>query len=148
MLHIISTMQDNFIEFIEQDPVRPEISAESRIGKNKEVIVLLDTEISELPLSIICVSYQNTIPNSTEQLFEDCLIPDIAVFYSVWSYAPGCGRNIILKMVNYMMKHKPEIRRMITLSPSTDIVKKFHITNGASEYRVNVNTTNYEYYFK
>ena len=148
MLHIINTMQDNFIEFIEQDPVRPEISAESRIGKNKEVIVLLDTEISELPLSIICVSYQNTIPNSTEQLFEDCLKPDIAVFYSVWSYAPGCGRNIILKMVNYMMKYKPEIRRMITLSPSSDIVKKFHIGNGASEYRVNVDTTNYEYYFK
>ena len=148
MLHIINTMQDNFIEFIEQDPVRPEISAESRIGKNKEVIVLLDTEISELPLSIICVSYQNTIPNSTVQLFEDCLEPDIAVFYSVWSYAPGCGRNIILKMVNYMMKYKPEIRRMITLSPSSDIVKKFHIDNGASEYRVNVDTTNYEYYFE
>jgi hypothetical protein len=39
----------------------------------------------------------------------------------------------------------PSIERFVTLSPKTEMARRFHTKNGAGVYRENSNTVNYEY---
>ena len=41
----------------------------------------------------------------------------IAVFYTVWSYKKGAGREIIFEAQKEIKKTKPYIKRFVTLSP-------------------------------
>ena len=41
---------------------------------------------------------------------------DIAVFYTVWSYAKGAGRKMVLETAEYLKKERG-IKRFVTLSP-------------------------------
>ena len=72
-------------------------------------------------------------------------VPTTAVFYTIWSYAPGAGRNLIFEAVDYIKTTYPSIRRFVTLSPKTEMAKRFHIKNGAITFRENQETVNYEY---
>jgi hypothetical protein len=47
--------------------------------------------------------------------------------------------------VLFRSESKPEITRFITLSPKTEMAKRFHTKNGAGVYRENDETVNYEY---
>jgi len=44
-----------------------------------------------------------------------------------------------------MMKQSNHLNRLITLSPLTDMARKFHLKNGAREVQVNPTTQNFEY---
>ena len=44
-----------------------------------------------------------------------------------------------------MIKGSHHIDRLITLSPLTDMARKFHLKNGAKEVQVNLTTQNFEY---
>ena len=44
-----------------------------------------------------------------------------------------------------MIKESHHIDRLITLSPLTDMARKFHLKNGAKEVQVNLTTQNFEY---
>jgi hypothetical protein len=44
-----------------------------------------------------------------------------------------------------MIKKSNHLHRLITLSPLTDMARKFHLNNGAKELRVNKTTVNFEY---
>jgi len=44
-----------------------------------------------------------------------------------------------------MMKQSNHLNRLITLSPLTDMARKFHLKNGAKEVQVNTTTQNFEY---
>ena len=141
MIHVIKTINDPLCKLILDDPVRPEISIDDRIYYNKEILVLLNNNVAE---SVICVSYQNFIPRSTEELISSDSA-DIAIFYTIWSYKPGSGRRLIFKAKDYIKEHRPEIKRFITLSPQTFTASRFHTNNGAKVLRVNKNSVNYEY---
>ena len=39
----------------------------------------------------------------------------------------------------------PEIKRFVTLSPLTEVARRFHTRNGAVELQVNSETQNFEY---
>ena len=39
----------------------------------------------------------------------------------------------------------PELNRLITLSPLTEMARNFHLRNGAVELQVNEKTQNFEY---
>jgi hypothetical protein len=91
------------------------------------------------------VSYQSLIPTSESELFCVSDSPQVAVFYTIWSYHPGAGRQLIFDSVEFMKHHRPYIQRFVTLSPKTDMAKKFHLKNGAIVYRDNADTVNYEY---
>ena len=39
----------------------------------------------------------------------------------------------------------PHIKRFVTLSPKTEMAKKFHLRNGATELQENETTVNFEY---
>ncbi len=143
MLHLIESLTDKFFELIYQDPVRPNVPHVDRIGANKDIFVFRDED--DKVKAITCVSYQSSIPTKESELFETTDSPSIAVFYTIWSYVPGAGRALIFDAVRHIKESKPEITRFITLSPKTEMAKRFHTKNGAGVYRENNETVNYEY---
>ena len=143
MLDLIKTLSDNFLKFLSEDPVRPNIPHIDRIGDNKDIFVMRGEDDSVT--AITCVSYQNTIPTTEGELFQVSGQPDTAVFYTIWSYKPGAGRQLIFESVKYIKDNKPNITRFITLSPKTDMARRFHLKNGAIVFRENGETVNYEY---
>ena len=143
MLHLIESLTDKFFELIYQDPVRPNVPHVDRIGANKDIFVFRDE--NDKVKAITCVSYQSSIPTKESELFETTDNPSIAVFYTIWSYVPGAGRALIFDAVRHIKETRPEITRFITLSPKTEMAKRFHTKNGAGVYRENDETVNYEY---
>ncbi len=143
MLHLIESLTDKFFELIYQDPVRPNVPHVDRIGANKDIFVFRDE--NDKVKAITCVSYQSSIPTKESELFETTDNPSIAVFYTIWSYVPGAGRALIFDAVRHIKETRSEITRFITLSPKTEMAKRFHTKNGAGVYRENDETVNYEY---
>jgi len=142
MLYQIRSLTDSFFSLLNQDPVRPHIPHTQRFGDSKDIFVLKDDE--NKAKAITCVSYQPSIPTSESELFIDGQA-DTAVFYTIWSYVPGAGRNLIFDAVKHIKETKPEIKRFVTLSPKTEMAKKFHHKNVAITYRENHESVNYEY---
>ena len=143
MLYLITSDQDQYFSRLNEDPVRPSITHTKRIGNNRDIFVLKDETGN--PNAITCVSYQDTIPTTEDELFDVKKEPDVAVFYTIWSYKPGAGRDLILNAVSYIKSNKPSINRFVTLSPPTEMARRFHLKNGARVFRENKETVNYEY---
>jgi len=143
MLHLIQNLSDKFVDLIGQDPVRPHIPRTERVGANKDIFVTRDE--NDNVQAITCVSYQLTVPCSESELFETCNEPKVAVFYTIWSYAPGAGKKLIFNAVKHIKENQKTINRFVTLSPKTDMARKFHIKNGAVVFRDNEESVNYEY---
>ena len=70
---------------------------------------------------------------------------DKAIFYTIWSYSKGSGKDILFNTVFWLKKNKPEIKRYITMSPKTEMARNFHLKNGAYELKSNRETINFEY---
>jgi len=131
-------------KYINDDPVRPHLTADFRTSCNGEVYGLFEDTYAAAhepmldPLAIICVAYTNEVPESEESLkfltqaaSQDGQRGTVAVFYTVWSYDKGAGRKIVLDVSNYIKETKPWIKQWVTLSPLTKMAERFHIRNGA-----------------
>tara|TARA_E500000318_G_scaffold61132_2_gene56719 strand:- start:168 stop:644 length:477 start_codon:yes stop_codon:yes gene_type:complete len=126
-----------------EDPVRPELTVEFRTSPGRTIYALLNDQGERA--ATICVAYTKMVPTSTKELdkFTD---PDghIAVAYTVWSKERGAGRLIVNQLIAHARK-QDQITRVVTLSPLTDMARRFHIKNGAAELQVNSTTQNFEY---
>lgn len=143
MLHLIKTIADQFYNLLSQDPVRPSIPHCDRIGDNKDVFVLRSDDKVR---AITCISYQSEVPTTESELFAVSTVePTVAVFYTIWSYVPGAGRQLIFDAVDHIKIIHPSVTRFVTLSPTTDTARRFHLRNGAEVFRTNLETVNYEY---
>lgn len=143
MLQIINNLDARIAEVLSQDPVRPHIPHELRIGKNRETYILtIDNDIR----AVCCTSYISKVPAVETDLFDECFDNTIAVFYTIWSYSSGSGRDLLLKLLSYIREQKSYVKRFVTLSPKTEMAKRFHLGNGAVFLRENVDTINYEYH--
>ena len=71
----------------------------------------------------------------------------VAVPYTVWSHERGAGKQIIRKVVE-KVRDTGMAKRVVTLSPLTEMARKFHLRNGANELQVNEDTVNFEYQVK
>ena len=67
MLHLIKTITDTFIDFLQQDPVRPHIPHSVRVGENRDIFVARKED--QTVKAITCVSYQRTVPTGESELF-------------------------------------------------------------------------------
>lgn len=131
------------LNLIQDDTVRPELDFNFRTSNGREFYELIDVLWAD---ACICVAYTRHVPKTVNELdmyySED---NDIAVFYTVWSYTKGSGREIVRKAVDHIKTTKPHIKRFITLSPKTEMAKKFHLSNGAIILSENEESVNYEY---
>lgn len=141
MLAQITQVTDPLLVHIADDPVRPEIPAEFRVAANRFVLALVEDQVR----AMVCVSLQDSVPAGVEDLGYAGDEVNTAIFYTIWSYAPGAGTELLLSAVDAIRKQYPAICRFVTLSPKTEMARRFHIKNGAVVFRENADTINYEY---
>jgi hypothetical protein len=144
MLHIITDLRDNLLDLIKDDPVRPELPAEFRVNTNSRIFVLRDDQ-TQKPLAVTCVKFLSEIPQDVNDLADLAVNTNTAVFYTIWSYAAGAGRRLIEEAQREIQREQPEINTYVTLSPKTEMARRFHLKNGAEVFRENADTVNYLY---
>jgi hypothetical protein len=143
MLHFIKDLSHQLLNFIKDDPVRPEISTEFRVTNGRLVAALADSNMD--PDAMVCVSFHDFVPEDVNGLSEITQVPTTAVFYTIWSYKAGSGQRLLREAVKGIQEQYPSITRFVTLSPKTELAKRFHLKNGAIVFRENLETVNYEY---
>ena len=163
---IISKNIDNLFDWIKgaeiielkkcntnEDPVRPELDNKFRTSYGRKIYgVKYKGEIH----AVMCFAFTNEIPKSVEELDmmskdaflqsirRDYQVGKIAIAYTVWSKKRGGGK-LIVKEVFKLIKKTHHLNRLITLSPLTEMARKFHLSNGAVQIQVNETTQNFEY---
>ena len=138
---------------IKEDPIRPELDLKFRTSFGRKIYgVKFKKEIC----AIMCFGFVNEIPKTVKELDlftkdaylqsaqRDQNIGKIAIAYTVWSKKKGGGK-LIVKEVFKMIKKSSHLNRLVTLSPLTEMARKFHLKNGAKEVSVNEETQNFEY---
>ena len=143
MLYTIQDLQDNLLGLIKDDPVRPEIPAEQRVNANSRIFVLKDD--NDQPIAVTCVKFLEMIPKTVEDLADTVVNTNTAVFYTIWSYAQGAGRRLIEEAQAKIKLERPEVTTYVTLSPRTEMARRFHLKNGAEVFQENETTVNYLY---
>lgn len=125
------------------DPVRPAIPATRRCTGHFEMYHTGGTEVGDREAAI-CIAFCDAIPTTEEELINS-RPGDIAVFYSVWSYSnkAGAGREIVFEALD--LAKEQGMRRFVTMSPKTDMARRFHLRNGAKLLAENEETNNFEY---
>ncbi|HIH07251.1 MAG TPA: hypothetical protein HA236_03170 [Candidatus Nitrosotenuis sp.] len=138
----IKSLDHPLASYLKDDPVRPDIPHDARVGANSTVFALqTDDKLS----AIVCVKYQDNIPSNLNELMVEPEQPTVAVFYTIWSYISGAGRDMILETRKYIEETNPNIKDFVTYSPKTEMAKRFHLKNGACTYRENEDSVNYKY---
>jgi len=148
---LISVQDDLWLGHCKDDPVRPHIPLAWRIQNGREVFALFEDQYAEAapvamegPRAIICVAYTHGVA-ITEQDLENTAAPNTAMFYTVWSYDRGAGREIVFDTARHIRHTRPEITRYVTLSPLTEMAERFHLRNGAEFLRKGESCQNFEY---
>ena len=136
------------MDLFKDDPVRPNLNPKFRLTENR-VNFLLTQDFTK-PCAIVCVAFTKDIPKTEKQLEMYSINKlsvnyDKAIFYTIWSYSKGSGKDILFNTVFWLKKNKPEIKRYITMSPKTEMARNFHLKNGAYELGSNRETINFEY---
>ena len=148
MLEQLTTLEQVYA-VVKDDPVRPHIAADQRIQPGKDVLILRDDK--ENITAVICIAYTNTVPTNEQELeyyaqaaHQDGQHGSIAVAYTVWSYARGAGREIVLRTRDWIKQNTP-VTRLVTLSPLTEMAERFHTKNGATLLARHSYAQNFEY---
>jgi len=143
MFQFITDLSHTLLSFIKDDPVRPEISTDFRVSDGRVVAALTDEE--QQPEAMVCVSFHDFVPEDVEGLKQTAQVPTTAIFYTIWSYKSGKGKELLYRAVKGIQTQYPSVTRFVTLSPKTNVARRFHLKNGAIVFRENIDTTNYEY---
>ena len=124
-MSLVKISSNYWVDLFKDDPVRPNLNPKFRLTENR-VNFLLTQDFTK-PCDIVCVAFTKDI------------------FYTIWSYSKGSGKDILFNTVFWLKKNKPEIKRYITMSPKTEMARNFHLKNGAYELKSNRETINFEY---
>lgn len=133
------------------DPVRQHLSANFRTSLGREAFVLYNDDESNVR-AVICCAYTNQVPITEQELdlwsqtacADETVPAQIAVFYTVWSYDRGAGRDIVLAARDFVRDIRG-CKRFVTLSPLTEMAEKFHLKNGATLIERGTECQNFEY---
>lgn len=118
---------------------------EFRIADGREVYGLYNDGVI---LAVLCVAYVSAVPHTMAELASMTVVGSgapIVALYSVWSYVRGSGRKMVSAAMAHLLATHNEIRRIVTLSPITDMARNFHLANGAKLLSHNQESDNYEY---
>jgi hypothetical protein len=144
LYHLRST-DDPLAKVIKDDPVRPHIPLEQRVNDAAEILIL---RAGEEILAATCLQWLKDIPKNEQDLIDMDKTHDTAVFYTIWSYSPGAGQALIKQAASWILKEYENVQDIVTLSPQTEMARKFHHKNGATTLRTNETSVNYQYYHK
>lgn len=135
---MLTLITDTDLDLTVEDPVRPTIPMSWR--QQYEIWAWME---SGRRAATICVAWLDTVPDSEEAML---ILPRgfKAVAYTIWSAEPGAGARLIRALQQEIQKN-PLCEGLYTLSPPTEMARKFHTNNGARVYRLNQTTVNYQY---
>ena len=119
-----------------KDPVRPHIKGEVRLAPGREMYHINEE-------AFLCTVHLDRVPADEECLLTANVGP-VVVAYTVWSLKKGMGRQIILEFQK-MIEETWRFKRLVTLSPITEMATKFHLSNGAKLIAENALSNNFEY---
>ena len=125
--------------------MRPHIPLEQRINDAAEILIL---RAGDEILAATCMQWLKDIPESEQDLIDMPKDHNVAVFYTIWSYKPGAGAKLLQQAAEWLLKDYKDIKGIVTLSPQTEMARKFHLKNGATVHRTNETSVNYKYYSK
>ena len=130
----------------ESDPVRPELDVSFKTAPGRGVFGLKGNKREWG--AFMCYARTSAVPCDVSELTTMADVNgSVIVPYTVWSHEKGAGRTIVNEVIEYVRSGQagPEVRRVVTLSPQTEMARKFHIRNDATEFRLNDATVNFEY---
>jgi hypothetical protein len=142
-----------------EDPVRSNLDYEFRTTPGSRRTYSLRE--GNKTLAVLCMAVCSDVPINMQELEDMSYFypvftgsgrtwPSVGVFYTVWSYEKGAGREIVMRAAKHLLENNflelmPTLRRLVTLSPPTEMARKFHLANGAEVFRENEDSVNYEY---
>jgi hypothetical protein len=144
-LYHLRSKDDPLTRVIKDDPVRPHIPLEQRINDAAEILIL---KAGEEILAATCLQWLSDIPEDEQDLVDMEKSKDTAVFYTIWSYKAGAGQALIKQAAEWILKDFKDVKNIVTLSPQTEMARRFHLKNGAKVHKTNETTVNYQYYRK
>lgn len=139
---MLRLLRDDELDIIKDDPVRPHIEADWRIRSGRQVFVLENDQTNKID-AVVCVAFMDEVPKCESDMKWPGV--DVAVFYTVWSYTKGAGREIIFAAQKEIQRKNPYIKRYVTLSPLTEMAERFHLRNGAKFVAKHDSCQNFEY---
>lgn len=142
-LYHLRSHTDPLTRVIKDDPVRPHIPLEQRINDAAEILIL---KAGEEVLAATCMQWLSDIPADEQDLVGMGKDKHVAVFYTIWSYEPGAGSRLLKQAAEWLLNDFPEIKSIVTLSPPTEMARRFHMKNGATVHKTNETSVNYKYY--
>ena len=126
------------------DPVRPELDVKFKTTPGREGFGLKGED--GVWKAFMCYARTTDVPRNIEELATmTSTVGDIIIPYTVWSLEKGAGRTIINEVLWMAKNVEMGVERVVTLSPQTDMARKFHLINDAKEFRMNEETVNFEY---
>jgi hypothetical protein len=144
---MIREADESIKQFLLDDPVRPHIPLDARFSKNNKVFYYYESEADTTPKAIVCAAFRDYVPTKEDDILQHTENErrSVLTLYTIWSYAAGAGRSLVFELMDYVKDSLSEIDRIVTLSPKTEMARKFHMKNGAVELQENDTTINYEY---
>ena len=120
---------------IKDDPVR-DVSYRFRTTQGRNIYTIQDK-------AVVCIANTFKLPITMIQLemYSQKDAKEFTIFYTVWSYEKGYGRNILNELLPLL-----QTERFVTLSPKTEMAKRFHLRNGAKLISDNETSYNFEYF--
>lgn len=144
-LYHLREITDPLTRIVKDDPVRPHIPLEQRVNDAAEILIL---KAGDEVLAATCMQWLKDIPEDEADLQNMPHDKDVAVFYTIWSYSPGAGAELLQLAAKWLREEYDNIKAIVTLSPQTEMARRFHLKNGADVYRQNETSVNYRYYSK
>jgi hypothetical protein len=142
-LYHLRDKQDPLTRVIKDDPVRPHIPLDQRVNEAAEILLL---RAGEEILAATCMQWLSEVPEDEEDLKAYANERNVAVFYTIWSYKPGAGAELLRAAAKWLTTEYKDMTSIVTLSPQTEMARRFHLKNGASVHRTNETSVNYKYY--
>ena len=120
---------------IKDDPVR-DVSYRFRTTQGRNIYTIQDK-------AVVCIANTFKLPITMIELemYSQKDAKEFTIFYTVWSYEKGYGRNILNELLPLL-----QTERFVTLSPKTEMAKNFHLRNGAKLLAENKTSYNFEYF--
>ena len=106
-MSLIKISSNYWMDLFKDDPVRPNLNPKFRLTENR-VNSLLTQDFTK-PCAIICVAFTKDIPKTEKQLEMYSINKlsvnyDKAIFYTIWSYSKGSGKDILFNTVFWLKK--------------------------------------------
>jgi len=144
MKYIIEIVNDRPELWRDGDPVRPELGVSYKTYPGRKVYGLRSEDGNYV--AFCCVARTWEVPQDIMGLSRlTSEEGSVYVPYSVWSLRRGAGKIIINELLRIAREGDLGIKRVVTLSPTTEMARNFHIRNGAYEISSTTAIVNFEY---